>query len=263
MSDRHSLLRLCMIICLVSLLGVSMSGSAEAGLFGFGGDSWQEEVLLHDGNKIVITRSQTYGGRHEIGQPLPIKEHTIIFMLPNTNKTITWTSEYDESLGRTDFKPLALHVLNNTPYIIVTPNLMLSYNKWGRPNPPYVCFKYEDSKWKRIAIEEVPPEFQTINLVIDTLTDGEKLNSQGFASLEMVARLNGSLTQEEYKTIHRMPLDHWKPRKSGMMVRTEDGGWIGIDWFEIQPSLKACLAKCTREKVSVQDCPCHTLFEGK
>lgn len=261
MRNFHRLLCLFQIISLIAV--VEMSGCAVVGALPFGGDSWQEEVLLHDGSKLIITRSQTYGGRYEIGQPSPVKDHTITFMLPGSPTRITWTSEYDKSLGRTDFTPLALHTLNNTPYIIVTPNLMLSYNKWGRPNPPYVVFKYEDSKWKRIAIEEVPPEFQTINLIIDTLTDGEKLNRQRFASLEMVAKLNSSLTQEEYKIIHRAPLDHWKPRKSDEMVRTRDGGWIGMGWFRDQSSLEACLKKCARETVSPQDCPCHALFKEK
>ena len=206
MSNRHVWLRLVTTICLVMTLGVSMSA------YGFGEDSWKEEVLLHDGSKIVVTRWQTYGGRHEIGQPPPIKEHTISFMLPNTNKTITWTSEYDENLGRTNFKPLALHILNNTTYIVVQPNLMLSYNKWGRPNPPYVFFKYDNREWQRIAIEEFPIEFNNMNLIISTLAYGEKLDAQGFASAEMVAKLNSNLTQEEYKTIHRTPLDHWKSR---------------------------------------------------
>lgn len=211
MSYRHSMwARCCTTVSLVLTLGMGMN--AEAGLFGFGGDSWQEEVLLHDGSKLIVTRSQTYGGGHEIGQPSPIKEHTITFTLPNTNKTITWTSEYDESLGGTNFKPLALHILKNTPYIVVTPNLMLSYDKWGRPNPPYVFFKYEDSGWKRIGIETFPPEFKNINLVISTLAHRKTLNRKGFASLEMVVKLNSSLTQEEYKTIHRTPLQHWKPR---------------------------------------------------
>ena len=80
MSDRRGLLQLCKTICLVLTLGVSMNAS------GFGGDSWKEEVLLHDGSTIIVKRSQSYGGRHEIGQPPPIKEHTITFMLPNARQ---------------------------------------------------------------------------------------------------------------------------------------------------------------------------------
>ena len=83
MNNRHGLLQLCKTICLVSTLGVSMN--ADAGLFGFGDPSWKEEVLLHDGSKIVVERSQSYGGRHEIGQSSPVKEQTITFTVPNTS----------------------------------------------------------------------------------------------------------------------------------------------------------------------------------
>jgi hypothetical protein len=42
--------------------------SADAGLFGLGGTSWKEEVLLHDGSTILVDRSVVRGGRHEIGR---------------------------------------------------------------------------------------------------------------------------------------------------------------------------------------------------
>jgi hypothetical protein len=264
MNNRHGLLWLVKTICLVWILGVSMN--ADAGFLGFGGDNWKEEVLLHDGSKIIVNRSQSYGGRHEIGQSPPIKEHTITFTLPGSHNVITWTSEYGEDLGRTNFNLLALHILNGTPYIVAEPNLMLSYNKWGRPNPPYVFFKYDGKAWQRITLEELPAEFKNINLVINTLAYGEQLDSQGLASAEAIKKLNSSLTQEEYKTIHRIPLDHWKPRpsgsNSGRMVRTKDG-WVGMDWFETQSSIEACLKLCEKKGVSPQDCPCHTLFKGK
>lgn len=65
MSNRHALLRLCTTVGLV--VAVSMSLNADAGFLGFGGYSWKEEVLLHDGSKIVVERSVERGGRHEIG----------------------------------------------------------------------------------------------------------------------------------------------------------------------------------------------------
>lgn len=196
---------------LLLMIGVSMN--ADAGLFGFGGDSWKEEVLLHDGSKLIVKRSQSYGGRHEIGQPSPIKEHTITFTLPNTNKTITWTSEYGEDLGRTNFNLLAVHILHGTPYIVASPNLSLSYNKWGRPNPPYVFFKYDGSEWQRIPLEEFPAEFKTINVAIYLGSrDVEAMVNLGLVSAGKIKELNSSLTQEEYKTIVRTPLDVWKPR---------------------------------------------------
>ncbi len=192
---------------LVLMMGVSMSACSST--------SWKEEVLLHDGSKLIAKRSQSYGGRHEIGQSSPVKEHTVTFSLPNSGDKISWTSEYGEDLGRTNFNLLALHILNRTPYIVAKPNLILSYNKWGSPNPPYVFFKYDGKEWQRISIAEFPAEFKTVNLIVNNgrEKDIEKLASKtGYVTAEDVQEINSSLTQPEYKTIVREPLDHWKPR---------------------------------------------------
>jgi len=220
MSNRQGLLRLCKTICLFLTLGVSMNA------YGFGGDSWKEEVLLHDGSTLIVNRSQTYGGQHEIGQPPPIKEHTISFMLPNTKKPITWTSEYGEDIGRTNFYLLAVHVLNGTPYIVASPYLCLSYSKWGRPNPPYVFFKYDGKAWQRIPIEEFPAEFTTINVALDILgREVKNLISLGLVSSEKIKELNHHTRQPEYKTILRESVKGGGITSCEEMVRVKDG-WI-------------------------------------
>lgn len=189
------------------VLLVEMNACAMVGSLPFGGDSWKEEVLLHDGSKMVVERSQSYGGRHEIGQPPPIKEHTVTFTLPNTSKIINWTSEYGEELGRTNFHLLAVHVLNGTPYIIAEPNLCLSYNKWGRPNPPYVFFKYDGAAWQRISLEALPKEFTTINVVLGLSRQFvDAMVKQGLVSVEHVQKQNSHLSQPQYKTILREPV---------------------------------------------------------
>lgn len=188
------------------ILGGSMSACAM-------GDktSWKEEVLLHDGKKIIVERSQTYGGRHEIGQKPPVKEQKLTFTLPGSNRSITWKSEYSEDVGRANLNLLALHVLNGTPYIVAEPNLCLAYNKWGRPNPPYIFFKYDGKDWKRIPLSEFPIEFKNINVVIDTKGDAEEITKLGMVSAATVMELNSSLLRYpnehvEYKTIMREPL---------------------------------------------------------
>ncbi len=181
--------------------------NTNAGLFGLGGTSWKEEVLLHDGQKIIVERSQSYGGRSEPGQSGPIKEHTISFAPPGSNKTITWTSEYGEDLGRTNFNLLAVHVLNGTPYIVASPNLCLSYNKWGRPNPPYVFFKYDGNAWQRIALEQFPAEFKTINVVLSIQKfQADQLSGTGLTSAEKIKELNAHIEKPEHKTILREAL---------------------------------------------------------
>lgn len=186
---------------LLMVLGGGMSACAM-------GDktSWKEEVLLHDGQKIIVERSQTYGGRHEIGQSPPVKEHTISFTLPHSNKTLTFKSEYSEDVGRANLNLLALHVLNGTPYIVAEPNLCLAYNKWGRPNPPYVIFKYDGKAWQRIPISQLPAGFKAINLIVNNGREEDiqrAASGSGYVSVADVQRINSSLTQPEYKTILR------------------------------------------------------------
>ncbi len=174
--------------------------------------SWKEEVLLHDGKKIIVERSQTYGGRHEIGQKPPIKEQKLSFTLPGSTRSITWKSQYSEDIGRANLNPLGLHISNGTPYIVAEPNLCLAYNKWGRPNPPYVFFKYDGKDWKRISLSEFPVEFRNINVLINPRGYEEEKNiKQGNVSVATVMELNSSLLRypnahSEYATIVREPL---------------------------------------------------------
>lgn len=204
MKANHSWLKQMTKLGFLLMVGVSMS--ADAGLVGLGGASWKEEVLLHDGRRLIVERSQTRGGRREIGQPPPIKEHAISFKMPGSNKTITWKSEYGEDVGRANFDLLAVHILNDTPYVVATPNLCLSYNKWGRPNPPYVFYKYDGAVWQRIPLSEFPAEFKTINVAISTLGDEDKLTSPGLVSADKIKELNSEVRQPEYKNILREPL---------------------------------------------------------
>lgn len=205
---------------LILMMGISMGACS---------DSWKEEVLLHDGGTIVVKRSQSYGGRHEIGQPSPIIEHTISFALPGSNKTIKWTSENDEELGRTSFNLLALHIMNGVPYVVAEPNLCLSYNKWGRPNPPYLFFKYDGKDWQRIQLTELPIEFKTFNVVIYLGShDVEQMVGKGLISVEEVKKRNSVLKQPEYKSILREPI---KPGSYGSGENCEElirykGQWV-------------------------------------
>ncbi|MES1977667.1 MAG: hypothetical protein V4451_06495 [Pseudomonadota bacterium] len=199
------------IISLALAFGIAVSACAQSGKSD--GDSWKEEVLLHDGQKIIVERSQTYGGRHEIGQAVPAKEHTIRFKIPNSNVQLSWASEYGEELGRTNFNLLALHIKQGTAYLVAEPNLCLSYNKWGRPNPPYVFFKFEGKEWKRIALVDVPFEFKTINLIVNNSRVSEireRSEVTGYVPFTAVQDINDNLRQPQLKTILREPLSKEK-----------------------------------------------------
>lgn len=256
----NGLLRVFKTIGLIFTLGVSMSACAS--LSG-GGANWKEEVLLHDGSKIIVERSVERGGRHEIGQQPPIKKQSLTFTLHTTNERITWKSEFSEDVGLADFKPILLDIVQGAAYVVSAPVGCLSYNKWGRPNPPYVIFKYQSKEWQRITLQELPIEIKTPNLIISSPDNEIEKIGKSFVTVEMVQHANSDLTQPEYKTILREVVKGGAPANCGEMVYDGKGGWIGMGWFRKQPSYEACLNYCEQEKVSAQNCPCNILFKGK
>ena len=58
---------------------------------------------------------------------------------------------------------MLLDIRQGGAYIVANNMGCLSYNKWGRPNPPYVVFKYEGKEWKRIPVHELPAEINRPN----------------------------------------------------------------------------------------------------
>jgi hypothetical protein len=74
MRNASKWLKVLITLGLVFTFNVSLN--ANAGLFRFGGTSWKEETLQNDSSTILVSRSQSYGGRHETGQ-LPPHQRTI------------------------------------------------------------------------------------------------------------------------------------------------------------------------------------------
>ena len=86
-----------------------------------------------------------------------------------------------------------------------------AYNKWGRPNPPYVFFKYV-GEWKQISLEEFPEKFK-INLVwtfrkIDNPKISEADRKFGFVPAQTVAEINREPgASKEFYVLFREPID--------------------------------------------------------
>jgi len=249
-------------------LSIVISMTACAGVPGVGDLSWKEEVLLHDGRTIFVTRRQSFGGRHEIGTSPPARENAISFKLPNTAQAYTWTSEFDVHLGRTNFHLLALHVLNETPYLVTMPNLCLAYNKWGRPNPPYILFKNDGKSWRQIPLSELPVEFNTINLIVNIQSERqikELERPRGYVTEVDVKKANRELRQPEYQSILR---EERKVGAKNSQVDCEemffDGhdSWRSKDMFE-HSSQEECTQFCTRSSIAAEFCKCFITKKEK
>lgn len=188
------------------IVAVEMSACAMVGALPVGGDSWKEEVRVHDGSTMVVTRMVKRGGRHEIGQRPSYKEQQLRFTVPGSNQTIMWEDHYSADLGQANFLPMALDIVGGTPYLVVSPMGCPSYNKWGRPNPPYVVFHYKGRGWTRIPLQELPAEITTPNMLFsEPDVQVERLGTR-VISAAMIKKVIGGYKQREYRTFLRTPV---------------------------------------------------------
>lgn len=241
------------IALLFSIGGVSTNAF---GFFGLGGTTWKEEAVQPDGTKIIVERTVFRKGRHEFGQRPPIGSHTLSFLMPGTGLRLKWEDAYSKDVGSANFAPMLLGVWQGRAYVLVSPMGCLAYNKWGRPNPPYVVFRYEGSEWKRIALADLPSEFKLPNLIISS-PDEEAVKSEArIIPAEMITQMNQGFGENEYKRILREP----NKNAGNGCIRTDyygKAGWLSQDWFSDQPSLNACLEFCDRKQIDTHACPCR------
>jgi len=188
-------------VCLILIWGISPGAYAATNTF-----TWKEEVLLHDGSRIIVERTVERGGRHEIGQKPPYKEQSLVFMKPGTDQQVTWEDKFSKDLGSANFLPMLLEIRNDVVYLVASPMGCLSYNKWGRPNPPYVVFKYDGKVWQRIPLEELSVEIKAPNLIFSSPDIAVEKSGTRFISAEMIKQVIAGYKQAEYKTILREPV---------------------------------------------------------
>ncbi len=236
---------------LILMASVSMSACS---------DSWKEEVLLHDGQKIIIKRTVEHGGRHELFQDPPYSEQRLEWKMPGTDETIVWEDHFSKDVGSATLLPMLMDVHQGIAYVVANPMGCLAYNKWGRPNPPYVIFKHEGGEWKRIPLQELPAEIRTPNLILSLPDEKAKQIGKNPVPAEAIQKIVSGYFQPEYKTILREPVTKGSGGTScGELIRIKDG-WEGTGFFSGQPSYEACLNYCERKEVSVNNCPCNRFF---
>ena len=154
--------------------------------------SWKEEVALHDGKTIVVTRSVTLGGvRREITQTNPgISNYALDFTAPN-GKQVHW-----DNPGH--LRPMILDFDEGIPYLATIPAMVKDYSDYGCPFPAYIFYKYQ-ADWQRIAFKDFPAFFRSTNFVLNTEGHRAELTNRQVSTAE-VADMNGSLSKH-YKLV--------------------------------------------------------------
>lgn len=212
------------------IIGMAISLSACADTNGYvplsSGDTWQEEVLLHDGRKIIAERTTVRGGRREVGQKGDYIAQSMRFTLPASIQTIEWEDRRLDGMGNSSFLPMALEVVKGTPYIVANTMGCLAYNQWGRPNPPYVAFKFEANTWTRIPLDALPLEVKTPNLVQSMPDLIAAKEPKRFVTAQRVAQIVGEYRQPEFRSIFREPMTQEQIASNCDELVNYKGYWI-------------------------------------
>ncbi len=189
--------------CFVNSGRLLLAALASFALSACSGDSWKEEALQSDGSVIVVERTVDRGGKHEIGQQGSYIHQTMRFKLPASGQSIEWVDTLSPDLGNSSFLPMALNIAKGVPYLVAYPMGCMSYNKWGRPNPPYVVFKHEGASWQRVGLEQLPPEIKAPNLIFSDPDNVVKRLATNRVSTQQIKEILVEYKRPEFKAILR------------------------------------------------------------
>ena len=123
--------------------------------------TWQEEVKLSDGRVIVVTQKRlcegTYNGS-SYSSCIP-RDAWLTLNLPELGKDdVTWNARLD---------PMVLNVHQGQLYIVGTPPTKREFDFYGRPQPHYLAYKFQNGQWQRTDFNEIPEVIYDTNLLLD------------------------------------------------------------------------------------------------
>lgn len=167
---------------LVALLcGLSLAGCAS-------GRAWKEEVVMFDGRKVVVERQQTLGNPLDrelsevsLSRP-PVTGNFLRVPLNNGGWSPIW-----EGPG---LNPLALGKVGPDYFLAAWPVRCHNYDKWGRPVPPYVFFRFDGHAWQRVNVDAFPKEIDRLNMSLPGTDAHRAAVASGYVSAEGVPMLN-------------------------------------------------------------------------
>jgi len=123
---------------------------------------WKEEVKLNDGRVILVNQKWRCAriGKYNTGKEYcsTLRESWLTFSLPEiSNREIEWNEQ---------FLPLVFNVYKGQLYIvgIVDGTQWLVY---GKPQPPYISYRWNVNGWHPISFNEIPETIYKTNMATE------------------------------------------------------------------------------------------------
>lgn len=186
---------------LIALLLLGVASIAEAGIpFLSKTISWDEEVLLSDGQVITVQRTVTYGllvndthlfGERGGGAP---EKQTIHFFY--NGRRIGW--EFSNPSNDYVMMPDIFGFINDMPILVLPAYGWKPCSTYDFPREGLVAFGYQDGHWNRIAINKLP-----ITLKVNLLRNTHDLR-YGFGDRYKDKLITASIKQELEKNGSRL-----------------------------------------------------------
>ena len=221
--------------------------------------TWTEEIQLHDGSMITARRTYVLGGRSEPGaRESSSTFQTVTFNTPAGE--IEWTTDFRDSQPEPNSLSLiAFDIVKGIPYIATRPAGCIAYNKWQRPNPPQIFFKYVDKQWVRVALAEFPSEITQANVVLGRPST-EILKP--FYSVADVRRENSDVKVPQYRTILREAMTEEQINSSCQETFSNGKGRaLSANWFKLSKGIAECRKTCQVYEYDSNSCPCSKFFK--
>ena len=218
-SSKMALLRGLQQVTFILMLGVSMTACSST-------MKWKEEVKLHDGQVIVAERLYNLGSYPTLdSHNRSVLDETVTFNLSDS-KSVVWKTDFHDSEPEPNsLNLIRFDMVKGVPYLATYPAGCIAYNKWGRPNPPQVLFKYEGEQWKRITLAELPEEliYAQANVIVGR---PDVRIAKSFYAVEGVNAENHDIHEAAYKTILREPLPKERINQMCEELILYKGSWI-------------------------------------
>jgi len=172
---------------------------------------WKEEILLHDGRKIIAQRADVEGGWAEPGQSGSAQKRTITFPDPDIP-----SKQYTHQItGSTNY--LLVDFENGVPWLIVDVGPFSSDTKC--PIGSYETFTQISGVWRSVSYSTLPKRFNKPNMAVEYTPDmpdprkrGQMLSAEKIQQLitgmkRLLAGASGTTWRLVEKNDHGRPID--------------------------------------------------------